>query len=103
MSPESRPLYRPLACCFCLPAFAFLLAPLLRPLGDAGSALAMVAVLLSASVAPLFTLFALAIALYGHFAYRPAAHERLMWTLLALAIAANLLVVFTGGGWRLLR
>jgi hypothetical protein len=99
----TRPLYRPLACWFCLPAFAFLLAPLLRPLGDAGAALAMLAVLMSASVAPMFTLFALAIALHGHFAYRQAAHERLMWILLALAVTANLLVVFTGGGSRLLR
>ncbi len=103
MRSESRPLYRPLACWFCLPAFAFLLAPPLRTLGDAGAALALVAVLMSASVAPAFTLFALAIALRGHFGYRQAQHERLMWTLLTLAIVANLILVFTGGGWRLLR
>lgn len=100
---EARPLYRPLACWFCLPAFVFVLAPLLRRLGDTGSALAIVAVLTSASAGPVFTVFAIGIALVGHFTHHGRVHERLMWTLLGLAIAANLVVIFTGGGSRLLR
>src|SRR5512146_774109 len=100
---QARPLYRPLACWFCLPAFVFVLAPLLRQLGDTGNALAIVAVLTSASVGPVFTLFAVAVALVGHFTHPGPVPERLMWTVMGMAVAANLVVIFTGGGSRLLR
>jgi hypothetical protein len=101
-SSEAHPVYRPLACWLCLPSFVFLLAPVLGRSGDSGAAVALLAVLISVSVAPIFTLGALALAFTTHFTSAEHAGERRMWTLVALAIAANLLLAAGGLGVRLL-
>lgn len=89
---EAHPLYRPLACWFCLPSFVFLLAPVLKIAGERGAGLSLLAVLTSVWVAPLFTLGALALAMFGRQTSTQLAGDRRMWALIALAIAANLLL-----------
>jgi hypothetical protein len=90
-------LYLALACWFCLPSLGFLLAPALHKLGDAGSALALLTVLTSLWVGPVFTVFAMGLAITGHCAWKQHKRERFMWGLLAVAVLANLFLIFTGG------
>jgi hypothetical protein len=94
--------YRPLACWFCLPSFVFLLAPLLKTAGETGAGLSLLAVLTSVWIAPLFTLGALALAMFGHETTIQRAGDRRMWGLITLAIAANLLLSAGGLATRLL-
>ncbi len=96
-------LYDRLACWLCLPSFVFLLAPVLRSSGESGDGLALVVVLLSLWVAPMFTVAALGIGLFGHYVSAPRVRETRMWILIALAVTANLLVTTAGVGVRLLR
>ncbi len=98
---QAPPGYRSLACLFCLPSFLFLLAPV-GWLGDAGMGWAILAVLTSVWVAPMFTLLALAIAMIGHSRSEQHSGERRMWTLVVLAIAANLAVSVGGVAARIL-
>jgi len=103
VAPHSHCLSRTLACGFCLPSFTFLLAPILTITGEAGIGWAVVAVLTSVWVAPVFTLMAVALAVIAHFTSALKVGERRLWTLVVLAITANLLLSAGGLAMRLLR
>ena len=100
---HAQPLYRQLASWFCLPSFTFLLGPVLAIVGEAGVGWSIVAVLTSVWVAPMFTLLAMAVALVGHYSAARHIGERRMWTLIVLAITANLLLSAGGLACRILR
>ncbi len=100
---EATPLYRPLACWFCIPSFIFLLAPILAVSGEAGIGWAILAVLTSVWVAPMFTLLAVATAMIGHYSAGTRISERKMWLVIVLAIAANVLLSAGGFASRILR
>jgi hypothetical protein len=95
-------LSRTLACGFCLPSFN-LLAPILTITGEAGVGWAVVAVLTSVWVGPMFTLMAVTLAVIAHFTSAIKVGERRLWTLVVLATTANLLLSAGGLAIRLLR
>ena len=54
-------------------------------------------------VAPMFTLMAVALAVIGHFTAAAKVGERRLWTLVVLAITANLLLSAGGLAIRMLK
>ncbi len=102
-SSQASPLYQPLACWFCVPSFIFVLAPVLAIIGEAGMGWAILAVLASVWVAPMFTVLAVATAMIGHYTAGQRIGERRMWALIVLAIAANLLLSAGGFAARVLQ
>lgn len=103
MIAHSHSLPRTLACGFCLPSFTFLLAPILTVTGEAGIGWAVMAVLTSVWVAPMFTVLAVALAVIAHFTSSSKVGERRLWTLVVLTITANLLLSAGGLAIRLLK
>jgi len=103
VGPHSHSLSRTLACGCCVPSFTFLLAPILTITGEAGVGWALMAVLTSVWVAPMFTLMAVALAVIGQFTSAAKVGERRLWTLVVLAITANLLLSAGGLAIRMLK